>query len=131
MCLKKKGIVFTSVWWVDEQFSINLEVRSEEYPRQHGPGSSLVGIQDGLLSYSISQEEDDHDQKEIQHIYSLRKERKDLLAPLRKQKQSILWAHVVFVFKQLPILHNAQTETNRNSFTLTYSDYFVARWRHV
>ena len=75
MCLKKKEIV-TSVWWVDEQLSINLEIRSEQYPRQHGPGSSLVRIQDGLLSYSISQEKNDHDQKEIQHIYSLKKERK-------------------------------------------------------
>ena len=36
VCLKKKAIV-TSVWWVDEQLSINLEIRSEEYPRQHEP----------------------------------------------------------------------------------------------
>ena len=85
---RNKGIV-TSVWWIHEQLPINLEIRSEEDPGEHGPGGSLVRIQDSLLSYSISQEEDDHDQKEIQHVYSLRKKRKGRLVLLRKLKQGL------------------------------------------
>ena len=64
--------LLTRIWCIHKkQLPINLEVRSEEHSRHHGPGSCLVWVQDGLLGDSIGQEEYHHDQEEVQHIHGL------------------------------------------------------------